>query len=74
MEYEVILNLRTKWGISKTKFYQIYGKRLLDVYDYSELVTLGYLRECDDFIFIPNKFWYLSNEIIVRLLEVCSYE
>lgn len=74
MEYEVILNLRTKFGISKKQFFTRYHKQLVDVYDYSKLVLDGYLVETEDSIFIPSNYWYLSNEIIVRLLEECSYE
>ena len=74
MEYEVILNLRTKFGISKEQFFTRYHKQLVDVYDYSKLVLDGYLVETENSIFIPSNYWYLSNEIIVRLLEECSYE
>lgn len=74
MEYEVILNLRTNFGISKEKFVTRYHKQLIDIYNYSKLVLDGYLVETDDYIFIPSKYWYLSNEIIVKLLEECSYE
>ena len=69
MEYEVILNLRTKWGISKSQFFSCYHKSLNEVYDYSSLVKDGYLKEDEDFLFIPEEYWYLSNEVIVRLLE-----
>ncbi|HIR48536.1 MAG TPA: radical SAM family heme chaperone HemW [Candidatus Faecimonas gallistercoris] len=74
MEYEVILNLRTKWGISKNKFFQFYGKNLEEVYPYQKLIDQGYLIEKDDNIIIPYSYWYLSNEIIVKLLEGCCYE
>ena len=69
MEYEVILNLRTKWGISKSAFFISYGKKLEDVYSYSDLVERGYLIEKDDYVMIPYSYWYLSNEILVLLLE-----
>ncbi len=69
MEYEIILNLRTKWGISKSKFYQLYGKKLEDVYPYQKLIDQGYLIEKDDNVIIPYSYWYLSNEILVLLLE-----
>lgn len=74
MEYEVILNLRTKFGISKEKFFDFYHRNLIDVYNYSKLVFDGYLVDDSESVFIPSKYWYLSNEIIVRLLEESSYE
>lgn len=69
MEYEVILNLRTKWGVSKSKFFACYHKSLQEVYNYSSLVKDGYLKDEGDFLFIPEKYWYVSNEVIVRLLK-----
>ena len=69
MEYEVILNLRTKEGISKSQFFACYHKPLREVYNYSLLVKEGYLKDAGDFLFIPEKYWYLSNEVIVRLLK-----
>ena len=74
MEYEVILNLRTEFGISKEQFFAQYHRQLVDLYDYSKLVLDGYLVETEGSIFIPSNYWYLSNEIIVKLLEECSYE
>lgn len=72
MEYEVILNLRTKWGISLDDFFSKYHRDLIDVYDYTKLVSQGYLVCSHGHVFLPEKYWYLSNEIIVRLLEACS--
>ena len=74
MEYEVILNLRTKEGISKKSFIDKYSMKLEEAYHYHELVKEGYLVEDEDYLAIPEKYFYLSNEILVRLLEVCCYE
>ena len=70
MEYEVILNLRTQFGISKDKFFRIYHCHLEDVYDISSLLSDGYLVDDGKSISIPKKYWYLSNEILVKILEV----
>ena len=69
MEYEVILNLRTKYGISKKKFKKRYGKNFEEVYSYHDLVRDGYLVDDGEYVVIPDGFWYLSNEILVKLLE-----
>ena len=74
MEYEVILNLRTKEGISKKSFIDKYSMKLEEAYHYHELVKEGYLVEDEDYLAIPEKYFYLSNEILVKLLEVCCYE
>lgn len=74
MEYEVILNLRTKEGISKKSFFDKYSMKLEECYHYQELVKVGYLVEDEDYLAIPEKYFYLSNEILVRLLKECCYE
>lgn len=72
IEYEVILNLRTRDGISKSEFFNTYSKRVEDCYHYQELVKQGYLVEDGDHLYIPEKYFYISNEILVRLLEECK--
>lgn len=72
--YEVILNLRMKQGISKSQFYEKYNSSLLEYFDYTSLVEEGLLEESSEFIFIPEEYWYISNEILVRLIEECKYE
>ena len=72
IEYDVILNLRTKEGISKEDFFHKYSIKFEDCYSYLELVKEGYLVEEGNFISIPEKYFYLSNEIMVRLLEECK--
>ncbi len=72
IEYEVILNLRTRDGISKSEFFTTYSKRVEDCYHYQELVKQGYLVEDGDHLYIPEKYFYISNEILVRLLEECK--
>ena len=72
--YEVILNLRMQQGISKREFFKKYSHELLEFYDYHSLLIDGVLVETDEFLFIPEKYWYISNEILIRLLEECKYE
>ncbi len=68
MEYEILLNLRKKEGISLLKFQDKYYEKLKKLYDYSNLILVGSLKEEEDFLFIPEDKWYISNEIIVQLL------
>lgn len=72
--YEVILNLRMQQGISKKVFFQKYSASLLEFYDYHPLLEDGVLEETEEYLFIPENYWYVSNEILVRLLEECKYE
>ena len=74
MEYEVILNLRKKEGISLNDFYSKYEVNLFDVFDYKYLVDEKLLILENNHLYIPEDKWYISNEIIVKLLEGEKYE
>lgn len=74
MEYEVILNLRKKEGISLNDFYSKYEVNFSDVFDYKYLVDKKLLILENNHLYIPEDKWYISNEIIVKLLEGEKYE
>ena len=74
IEYEVILNLRMSNGIDLQRFYNKYKKELKNYYDYQKLVEDNLLCLKENYLFIPENKWYISNEIIVRLLEREQYE
>lgn len=69
MEYEVILNLRLQRGIHFKEFKEKYNKDLIEVYDYKPLVKDHYLVETKENLFIQEDKIYVSNEILVKLLE-----
>ncbi|MBR5369827.1 MAG: radical SAM family heme chaperone HemW [Bacilli bacterium] len=69
MEYEVILNLRKSSGIDLDEFKSKYNKELIDVYNYKDLVNLGVLIINNNHLYIPEDKWYISNSIIVDMLE-----
>lgn len=68
--YEIILNLRKSSGIDLDKLNSLYNVKL----DYIELVNLGLLKLDKNKLYIPEDKWYISNEIIIRLLECVIYE
>ena len=74
MEYEVILNLRKKEGISLNDFYSKYEVNFSDVFDYKYLVEKKLLILENNHLYIPEDKWYISNEIIVKLFEGEKYE
>ncbi len=74
IEYEILLNLRKKEGISLLQFQKKYHKPLNHYYDYHYLVENGFLVETEKHLFIPEEKWYISNEIIVQMLEREKYE
>lgn len=67
--YEVILNLRTKDGIDLRDFRKKFGVRFEDIYNYEGLVKDNLLQCINDRLFISENFWYVSNEVIIKLLE-----
>ena len=68
-EYEVILGLRLLKGISLKDYKEKFNIELIEKYDYRELVEEKLLVLKDNYLFIPEDKIYISNEIIVRLLE-----
>ena len=63
--YEIMLNLRKSEGIDLDKLYSLYKVKL----DYEELLKLGMLEYNDNRLYIPEDKWYISNEIIVKIIE-----
>lgn len=68
--YEIMLNLRKSSGIDLENLYCKYNVRL----QYDELIKLGLLSKENNRLYIPEEKWYISNEIIIRLLEGVVYE
>ena len=66
--YEIILNLRKKDGIDLNLFEEKYSHKLIDLYDYTSLVKDKLLIEDNNHLFIEEDKWYISNEIIIKLL------
>lgn len=66
---EVMLNLRKIDGINKKVFKDKYNLSVSDTFDYKLLVNNGYLTETPDNILIPKDKLFISNEIIIMLLD-----
>ena len=66
--YEIILNLRKKEGIDLKLFKDKYHTELINLYNYQNLIKNKLLIEKDNYLFIEEDKWYISNEIIVELL------
>ena len=69
IEYEIILNLRLLNGIDLNRFYSRYNYNLLDAFDCNDLIKNNFLQLYKNFLRIPEDKIYLSNEIIVKLLQ-----
>ena len=71
---EVMLNLRKKEGINKNKFYDKYKLRIDEAFDMDDLLKEGLLHFKNENIFIPEDKFFISSEIICRLLEKNTLE
>lgn len=69
MENEVMLGLRKFDGIDLDKFKDKFDMSLEDKYNIDNLISDGYLIRENNHIKINKKYMYISNEIIVRILE-----
>lgn len=69
IEYEIMLGLRMLSGIKLKLFFDKYGINLSELYEYNSLITSGFLKLQNDHLFIPEDKIYVSNEIIVKLLQ-----
>ena len=69
IEYEIMLNLRKAEGISLEEFKNKYNCNLKDIVNINSLIKEGYLKENNNHIMIPEDKWYLSNRIILKILE-----
>ena len=69
MENEVMLGLRKLDGINLDRFKDKFNVSLEDIYNIDNLISEGYLVKEDNYIKINKKYMYISNEIIVRILE-----
>lgn len=69
MENEIMLGLRKLGGIDLDRFKEKFNVSLEDIYNIDNLISEGYLVKEDNYIKINKKYMYISNEIIVRILE-----
>lgn len=74
MKDEAMLNLRMINGINKNDFYNKYKIKLEDAFNYSYLVKNNLLKESNYNLFIPKDKLFISNEIIIRMLNSFNLE
>ena len=70
MEEEILLGLRKVKGISKKRFLDKYNLSLIETFpNIIKLINEGLLVDDKENIYIPTKYQYIANFIIVRILE-----
>ncbi len=68
-EYEILLNLRKNEGISLIEFKEKYQVDFLTKYKVDTLINNNFLKIENNHLYIPEDKWYISNEIIVKIIE-----
>jgi len=69
MENEIMLGLRKINGINKIKFYKKYNIDIYNVFNIKKYIDNQTMIDDGNNIFINPKYIYVSNEILVGLLE-----
>lgn len=66
---EVMLNLRKISGINKEMFYKKYNKYFDELFDIKFLLDNNFIVENNTNIYIPEDKLFISNEIIINVLD-----
>ena len=70
LENEFILGLRKTEGINKKIFEEKYHRSLKSIKVINYLIEKKYLEENDTNLFIPRKYRYVANEILVYFINM----
>ena len=69
MNEYIMLGLRLTSGISKSKFFERFNINIKEKFkQIDQLIQENLLIEKDDFIFIPENLFYISNYIITKII------
>jgi len=69
MENEMILGLRLTSGVNKNHFYQLYGKRIEDVFSIQDLLDKKLLIDDGKNIYIPEEKLFISNSVLIEFID-----
>lgn len=73
LENEFILGFRKMEGISKKNFEKKYHQRITDLIIIKKLLKKGYLKENEEYVYIPKEYIYVSNEILLNFIDMEVY-
>ncbi len=71
---EIMLGLRKIKGINKQRFKRKFNFDVKKVFDLEIFLKNGLLKEDQKNVFIPEKYLFVSNEIILKVLETYHLE
>ncbi len=69
---EIMLGFRKTKGINKSEFKEKYNIELLQAFDLNKMIMDGLLKDDSLNIYIPDKYMFVSNEIILRAISNCN--
>lgn len=69
MENEIMLGFRTMEGISKDTFKKKFGYDFRKIDVVPSLLEQGKLIETETSYYIPFRYWYISNEILIHFIK-----
>ena len=69
IENYIMLNLRTKYGVNKNKFYDRYKTKITEIYDFETLIKKNLIQDTGDSLVIQEKYFFVSNQIILDILD-----
>lgn len=69
IENDIMLNLRTKYGINKKKFYDKYNVKITEIFDFNTLIDKNLIQDTGNNLVIPEKYFFVSNQIILDILD-----
>ena len=69
MSNTMILGLRKTSGVSNSKFKELYGINIKDVYDIDDMVDEGMLKWNGDYLYIDSKYIYVSSDILINFID-----
>ena len=68
IKYEFILGLRLTKGINKDNFNKKYGINISEIEVIKELISKGLLIDDKINIYVPKKYFYVLNDILVNFV------
>ena len=69
MENECILGLRKMEGVSKERFLKKFHIPIEEVFPIQKLKEKQFLKEKNGYLYIPEKYLYISNEILLEFID-----
>lgn len=68
IKYEIMLNLRKKYGINKREFYDKHNINIINYNNISNLINENKLIENENNVYISERWKYKMNSILIKII------